>query len=491
MKNGSGTIQLSHISPVCLLRTLVRHLWMIVAAALICVMSTSLYLTYLRPPVYRASMTYAVSAKKTSYSSSVNMTAAREVAAVLTELLETSVVVDNIRASSDKLADFDGVIRASQITESNFITVTSEASTPESAFLAISALKELFPSLSEYISDYSVVQVIRNPSVSASPSNAVNTSRLYPMVGGIGAALMALLIAYVAVKRETIQTRTGARELLDAPIIATVCHERKNRTLKTMLRHSNKGLQIFSPTTSFAYTEQINTICAQIEHECVTNGRKIFLITGVGENEGKSTIAANVAVSLAFRNKKVALVDGDLRKPSMHLFFDGKYRAPLPLNKLLAAPFSMDNLSHCMTLHKQLGIYMLFPVAADRRSTELITGSTMVDLLNALRGLDCVIIDSPPMGFFPDAEALADLADASMLVVRQDYTSACDINDAVDSLRHANATFLGCILNDMMTSLPGHYGYGYGYGRYGYGYGYGYGHSEKRGKSHHSSRKNN
>ena len=86
---------------------------------------------------------------------------------------------------------------------------------------------------------------------------------------------------------------------------------------------------------------------------------------------------------------------------------------------------------------------------------------------------DYVIVDTPPTGMFPDAEILADRVDASMLVVRQDYTAACDINDAIDSLRQCKASFLGCVLNDMLMSS--HRKYGYGGGRYGYGNKYNYG----------------
>ena len=83
------------------------------------------------------------------------------------------------------------------------------------------------------------------------------------------------------------------------------------------------------------------------------------------------------------------------------------------------------------------------------------------------------------MGMFPDAEILAELVDASVLVVRQDYTAACDVNDAIDALNGCKNTFLGCILNDMRTSSFSQYGYGtrHGYGsKYGYGSRYAYGH---------------
>ena len=134
-----------------------------------------------------------------------------------------------------------------------------------------------------------------------------------------------------------------------------------------------------------------------------------------------------------------------------------------------------------MVPHEQLGVYMLFPIKADGRSSELLSGDTMVALIQQLRVFDYVIIDTPPMGMFPDAEILADRVDASMLVVRQDYTAACDINDAIDTLRQYKAAFLGCILNDMLVSPRGKYGYGGG--RYGYGSKYSYsGHSRHSGK---------
>ena len=154
------------------------------------------------------------------------------------------------------------------------------------------------------------------------------------------------------------------------------------------------------------------------------------------------------------------------------------YTSPLPLNKMLAAPYSPENIRQSLVLNEQLNLYMLFPVNSDSRSTELLSGSCLPLLLQQLKVFDFVILDTPPMGMFPDAEILADLVDASVLVVRQDYTSAYDINDAVDALNNSKSTFLGCVLNDMRSSGASQYGYGakYGYGgRYGYGSRYRYG----------------
>lgn len=459
---------------------------MVIAAALIFSMATAVYIENFRTPVYRASMTYAVTAKKGNVYSNANITSAKEVAAVVAELIETDVITDNLRKSSPDLADFSGKITASLVPESNFISVSAEDVSPEKAYVALTSLAEIFPSLSDYISDSSVVQIIRNPQISSSPVNTLNEKRLCLIAAALGAGVTVLLLCRMSVKRETVQTKAGARGLLDSPIIASVGHEKKKCGVSGLFSRSKQGLQVFNPTTSFAYTEQISKICSQLDHENAAHGLKVFLVAGVGENEGKSTIAANIASALAMSGKNTALIDADLRKPSMNLFFDGKYGGKLPLNRFLAGPFTKNNLFNCMERHDKLGLYMLFPLESDKRSTELLTGATMQTLLRQLRVLDYIIIDSPPMGLFPDAEALAESVDASLLVVRQDYTSSYDINDAIDTLKNSSSKFLGCVLNDMSERV---HSYGYGYGKYGYAkYGYGkYGYGERRKTDKHGS----
>lgn len=489
-------LQLANISPACLIQHLIKNAWMILVSFIVLYLGVSLFFSWFHQPVYKADMTYAITSRKTSYASGANVTSAKEVTSVMTEMLESGMVMNNIRAASDKLSDFDGTVTASQVGTSNLLVISVTDESPETAVLALQALQDIFPTVTSYISSGSVVQLIRNPAVYSRPVNMVNSSRIAKMAGLAGALAMAAAICWFVIQRETIQTRSGARNLLDAPIIAAVCREDHRRFWKRLFKKEKRPLQVFSPTISFAYTEQINTICAKMEQEAVTNGSKVFLITGTGENEGKSTIAGNVAAALSMRGKRVALLDCDLRNPSLSKFFDGKYSAAMPLNQMLAEPFSKNNLLDCMQRHDKLGIFMLFPVSQDRRCTELLNSATMDTLLKQLRVFDFVLMDTPPMGYFVDAETLAEKADASMLVVRQDRTPAAEINDSIDTLRACNARFLGCILNDMTFSLTeGYgYGYGYGYGRYGYGrygyghYGYGYGYGESSSQSKKRSR---
>ena len=466
-------VRLSDLSPRCLLRALIREGWMIAACAAIFAMAASLYISWFHQPLYQTVMVYAVTPRESSISVSNHITASKEVAAVMTELLKEDVITEKLAAVNPDLENFAGTIEAVHVSDTNLISVTAKAESPEQSFLALDTLVEVFPELSDYLSADSVARVIRRPVVSAYPINAVNVRSRMVKWGLLGAMAMAALVLWLSIARETVQTKEGARRLLDASIVATVGHERKNRTLRAALKNANRGLQVFAPTTSAAYTEQINSICTRLEQEHASKGLRTFLVTGVGENEGKSTIAANVAAMLAMKGNKVALLDGDLRKPAMKKFFDEAYQSDLGVDLLLNLPYSRENFKRCMVRHKRLGLYMFFAGGPDKKSLKLLTGENMRLCLMDMEVFDYVIIDTPPMGFFPDAEAMADLADAALLVVRQDYTPACDINDAADTLRKTRARFLGCVLNDMDAApLTGH----------GYGYGYGYGYGDKTGR---------
>lgn len=477
-ENNHVVFRMEYVSMYCIAKMLLRNLWMILASAISLALIVSLLLSWTYVPQYSANMTYAVNSRADNSGSSASLTSTREVASVLSELLTTEMIYDGIRSSDPRLAGFDGTISAVQLGDTNFIQVTATASTPESAFLALNALVQVFPNAASFISSRSILTVMKNPSVTPAPTNPSNVEKMSLMGGAVGALAMAALLCYICIQRGTVQTRSGARNMLDAHIIASVPHEWKNRTVKTALRRVNKHVQVFSPTVSFGYTEQINAACSQLEHEASARGRKTFLITGIGENEGKSTVSGNIAAGLALKGHKVILLDCDLRKPAQKAFFDNEFKAELGLDQLLSCGNVAENIHRSITKSEKTGLYMMFCHQSDDRSAELLSSETMVSLLHLLRqDYDFVILDTPPMGMFPDTEILADLVDASMLVVRQDYVPACDINDHIDILRAYKAGFLGVVLNDMMQT-PAHYS---GHSRYGYGDHYGYGHSSRSG----------
>ena len=266
-------IRAENISLICLLRTLKKNLWMIAAAAEIFAMLVSLYADFVRKPVYRAGMTYAVTSRMSGYSTR-NITAAKELASILTEVLDNRIVNDTIRASSEELRGYSGGIKAKLVENSNFVVVTSESGSQREAFLALVALKDNFDTISDYISSNIVAQVIQEPRVSSSPVNSMNVRRTAMKAALIGAVLMAAAIVEISVMSETVQTRSGAKSLIDAPVIAMLGHEKGARKKK---RRGAGAILINSPAVSLAYTEQINSLCSRIEHEKREKGGGIVL----------------------------------------------------------------------------------------------------------------------------------------------------------------------------------------------------------------------
>ena len=221
----NNMVRLSDLSPRCLLRALLRDGWMIVACAAIFAMSASLYFSWFHQSVYRANMTYAVTAREGSVTTSSSIAFSKEVTAVMTELLKEDIITEKLAAENPALADFRGTIEATQVEETNLISVSAIAETPEQAFLALDTLVDVFPELSDYLSANSVAQVIRRPTVSAYPANAVNVRNQMIKFGMLGAMAMAALLLWLSIARETVQTKEGARRLLDVSIVATVGHE--------------------------------------------------------------------------------------------------------------------------------------------------------------------------------------------------------------------------------------------------------------------------
>jgi capsular exopolysaccharide synthesis family protein len=197
------------------------------------------------------------------------------------------------------------------------------------------------------------------------------------------------------------------------------------------------------------------------------------------ENEGKSTVSANLALALSKKYSRVLLMDCDLHKPACRKILDAEIPAHFTQD-VIRGTVSLEN---AVCSDKRSRMQMLF---ARRSKPE--EASTMIDADNlnvmleqARAQFDYVVIDLAPMSVVSDTEVLMELADASLLVVRQNGVRAMDLNRAIGDLQRGKAKLLGCVLNNVhATEILSGEGYGTGYGRYG-GYG-GYGRYGKYGR---------
>ena len=283
-----------------------------------------------------------------------------------------------------------------------------------------------------------------------------------------GTFLCATMFVLVSFLNDSIKSDRDLADKLDAKPLGTIYFEKKYKTLFSQLHHKKTSILVTDPTVSFWFTEGYKKIAARLTYMAAEIDGKVIVVTSIAENEGKSTVAANLALTLARNPAKVLLVDCDLRRPSQHLIFEKNVDEHRTLPDLLSHECTWKDVIH---YDKEKGIYILFSGKSYDNSTEIVSSEEMSNALKIFRkDFDYIILDSPPMSLMADAEVLADRADMSVMVVRYGMVQAQDINDAIDTLSNCDCRMTGCILNQarvIQDILPGRGGYGYGKYRYG------------------------
>jgi polysaccharide biosynthesis transport protein len=189
---------------------------------------------------------------------------------------------------------------------------------------------------------------------------------------------------------------------------------------------------------------------------------RTLLITSPAASEGKTTVAANVAAAFAQQGMRVALVDGDLRRPRLHGVF-GTPRTP-GVSEVLQGEASLEEATRPTQVD---GLHLIPAGRLVSQVSELLGGAAMGRLVRELGArYDLVILDTPPVLAAADAEILGAQADAVLMVVRAGQSERPAAAYAAQQLRAVGARLVGAVLNDPETKVPGHGGYGYYYEYY-------------------------
>lgn len=198
---------------------------------------------------------------------------------------------------------------------------------------------------------------------------------------------------------------------------------------------------------------------------------KSILVTSAIPSEGKSLLAANLAHSFANHGRKTLLVDFDLRRPGLHKFCGlsndrGLLTFVQELQANPAAPLNMEDIPEVYP-----NLRLLPSGGKTRTATELLEKMAFTNLLIKLkREFDVLLLDSSPVGLFPDSNALATKVDDLIFVTRYSKVGRRTAKSMLQKLEETGARILGVVLNDLPEKKSSSYYYNYGY--YGYGYGY-------------------
>ena len=168
-------------------RALLKKLWIVVAAGLIFALGTGLWIRQSDTPSHRAVMTYAVVYPRTE--GETGGIDSSQAAAVIASLLQTDMVKEQLPA-------FDGRIRVLQAGESNLLTVYAEAWDPQQALAALQTLAEVFPPMTEYLSQTLQLRIVQNPVLSSEPDHSADSASAVLLAGILGMAVAALVLVW-------------------------------------------------------------------------------------------------------------------------------------------------------------------------------------------------------------------------------------------------------------------------------------------------------
>lgn len=222
---------------------------------------------------------------------------------------------------------------------------------------------------------------------------------------------------------------------------------------KSKMRYLITKLNPRSPVS-----EQYRTVRTNLQFSSADSAIKSMIITSSGPGEGKSMTTANLAVVYAQQGKRVLLIDGDMRKPTVHYTFRLDNLQGLS-NILIGESPLEDAITPSSVDH--LDLIPCGPIPPN--PAELLGSKKMESLIQqASQWYDMTIIDTPPVLAVADAQILANIVDGSLIVVRSGQTEYEAVIEAKEALEPANAKLLGAVLNDRDKKRSNYYYYYYG-----------------------------
>lgn len=344
--------------------------------------------------------------------------------------------------------------------QANVVKIKVTADTKREAYFSIKYLNDWYRENTERYSFPYNITVLKESKFSTKPVNPNSHIKNF-LIGAVGSGfVLSCLFGLYFFLRDTIKSEEEVENKLDTRLYAKLPFEVKKREDA----RNKKAILITSLKTSFFFRESINKLRSKVEASSDKHGYKSFMITSAYENEGKSSVAANLALALAKNGRKVVLVDADFNKPAVFKIFD--LDGSKSLNKAIEGTSSWRS----QVVSDRSGLDLL-PCSQDTLKSEILTNSKKLDeIMKELREeYDFVIVDTCPAYLLNEPMAMNELVDATLFIVRQDYATSDVINETVKCLTYVKDNVLGVVFKNVVSEGnkgTSNYNNRYGYNKY-------------------------
>ncbi|MBR3739828.1 MAG: polysaccharide biosynthesis tyrosine autokinase [Clostridia bacterium] len=387
------------------------------------------------------------------YTSSSDLTSAVKLLDTYTVVIRSNKVLDVV---SERLAQdypyitpqyIAATLSMGSIAETGVVSVRCTAVDPQLATDICNTVMDVAPAEIKRVVSAGSIEIIDYATVPTEP-NASSPMKQSLIGAAAGAAAAAAVLSLLFLLYRKVRDTEELTEQYTLPVLASIRRDKKDS--------EDPETFLLNKSSPMDQVEMYAKLRMNMMYTLVGKEKHSILVTSAISGEGKSTIAANLAVSIAMSGRKVLLVDADMRRGCQSRIF--KYSKTLPgLSDVLLKSCTWKS----SLVKTNLNNMDVLPAGSlPPNPTELLDSSAMRALLPKLElAYDMVVIDVPPVNIVTDAFVLSPIVAGGIFIVRQRYSDHREIHKALEQAEMSGLNLLGFVFYGEKAEQGGHYQY--------------------------------
>lgn len=419
---------------------------------------TAAYDIFLKKPVYQANTTVVIAKSDSNDGTAASLNdvnASQKLANTYSEIAKSELVMNQVIEDlmlDSSVNELRSNIIVKPVTDTSILSISVKNTNPQLAAVIANEIAAVF---SKQVATIYKIENVTQLSVAVEPNTPANDTLVRDLI--LATAISILVVAGFAFLRfyldDTVKYNDDVEKSIGMPVTGRI----SKRETKGRRNGSELVVEVMPKAI---VSENIKSLRTNLQFTAVDKELKTILITSTNASEGKSFVSSNLAISFAQAEKRVLLVDCDLRKGRLHRLFG------IPnmqgLSNLLAG--DIKNWSDYIHMSKVRNLDVITCGTYPPNPSELLSSRKNKRLINALTShYDIVIFDGAPVGGLADSVILSSLVDETIIVVKDSFTNKSDLVATKDTLEKVGAKVAGVVFN-MVNRKTSKYYNNYYYG---------------------------
>lgn len=338
--------------------------------------------------------------------------------------------------------ELKGALHLEQYQESQIITIQFTWDDRDEGIRIVSSLIDILPNVLIQTLEIGSVEVVDLPEAVTIPGSGGTKLIILGVAFGMFLAIGYFLLGVIF--RPTFITGQNIEEMLKLSVMGEIPYDSRISKMRNESPISDEEY-----ATSDAFRESYSMAAHIVQNNLDKKQRKALCVTSVLAGEGKTTVAAHLALHLSKLSKKVLLVDLDVRKPSLGNLFLSSFEYTSTLNAIYFEGAAAKDV--CIHVNEYLDV---IPAMLEKEKVKL-DAALLEKIQELVADYDYVLFDVPSVGVVADPMSLHTITDQVLLVVKQNKTWKELIFDSKDKIEKSGNEIMGCILNEIDMKTPG------------------------------------